>query len=367
MARPILSEWNERELIYVEPTQVSKSFGYLNGTRGRTPETLQHQANARDRVAQADGEPAAERKEFSDPDTASATIKEMAKTFGAEMVGITHVDQHHVYKGEDVPHKFAIVIAVAMDYDKIKQTPNLDSSEEIMRIYDTTGRIVTDLAKYIRSRGYSARAHTLRFEQLSMLPHAYAAGLGELGKHGSLINLTLGSSFRVAVVTTDLPMTEDAPRLEGLDDFCTTCQMCVKYCPGDAISNEKQEVRGVLKWVVDTEACIPYWGSYYACGICLEVCPVNARAFEGRFKDTFVKTIKSINLQEWRAELKAGLQQPWSYIDRPTEFPEGWRMRVKPRMATAPESLGEPDRGVVKNAEDVSDIEGRTPAGTSKC
>ena len=94
------------------------------------------------------------------------------------MAGITYVDRFHVYEGEDLPHQFAIVIAVAMKYDEIKQSPNIASSAETLRVYDVTGRIATDLAGYIRARGYPARAQTMKSEQLNMLPHAYAAGIG---------------------------------------------------------------------------------------------------------------------------------------------------------------------------------------------
>ena len=245
------------------------------------------------------------------------------------MVGITLVDQAHVYKGEDVPHQFAVVIAVAMDYDAIKDSPTAVSNEEVLHIYDVTGGITTELAKQIRELGYAARAHTLRFEQLNMLPHAYAAGLGELGKHGSLINRELGSSFRVSVVTTDLPMDIDKPKLEGIDDSCVNCRLCVDLCPGDAITHDKQQVRGINKWVVDTEACAPYFGSYHACGICLQVCPWNACGFDGKFKETFIQTIKGLDRPRWREELQAGVQEPWTHVERPTEFPEDWRMQVK--------------------------------------
>ena len=328
MTRPVLSEWNGPELLYVEPTQLVKSFGYLSA-RPRLAVTWDHLQNTQDRVAEADGETAAERVEFPDPASASGAIKKLALDLGAHMAGITHVDQHHVYKGEDVPHQFALVVAVPMDYDNISQSPSINSSYEVLRVYDEIGRIATELARYIRGRGYPARSHTLRFEQINMLPHAYAAGLGELGKHGSLINRELGCSFRVAVVTTDLPLAEDAPKAEGIDAICAHCRMCVDYCPGDAIDDEKQEVRGFYKWVVDTEACAPFWGSYHACGICLQVCPFNAKSLGGKFRKTFVKTIKSIDLPKWREELKESLQEPWSQVERPTEFPEDWRMQVK--------------------------------------
>ena len=102
---------------------------------------------------------------------------------------------------------------------------------------------------------------------------ALACGFGELGKHGSIINRTYGSSFRLAAVTTDLPLAPDAPDAFGADDFCTRCQVCRNACPPDAIHDLKQLVRGVEKWYVDFDRCIPYFEETYGCGICIAVCP----------------------------------------------------------------------------------------------
>lgn len=341
MPQKVLTEWSGPHLIYVEPTQVVKSFGYAL-VRERTPDGNQYLRNAAERATEADGDVSPHRTEFPSATAAAEHIKNMGLELGADLVGMTHVDQAHVYKGENLPHHFAVVIAVAMDYDAIKESPTAVSNEEVLHIYDVTGGITTELAKRIRQMGYPARAHTLRFEQLSMLPHAYAAGLGELGKHGSLINRDLGCSFRVSVVTTDLPLSIDEPRLEGIDDFCANCRLCVDLCPGDAIIHEKQEVRGVNKWVVDTEACAPYFGSYHACGVCLLVCPWNARGFEGKFKQTFIQTIKGLDRAKWREESQAGVQEPWSYVERPTEFPEDWRMQVKGKGPAATTFQGKP-------------------------
>ena len=235
-----------------------------------------------------------------------------------------------------------------MDYDAIRRAPSKHSSAEVLRVYDVCGSIVTDLAREIRGRGYAARAHTLRFEQINMLPHAVAAGLGELGKHGSLINRELGCSFRLAAVTTDLPLAADAPKPSGVAEFCLGCSMCVRYCPGDAISDEQATVRGSKRWLVDTEACAPYWGTYFACGVCLQVCPLNAQSLDGRYRDTFVQTIKEIDLPRWRAELRAGLQEPWSLVERPADFSAGWRMQVQGKGAGAAILRGVPRDGVVR-------------------
>ena len=44
-------------------------------------------------------------------------------------------------------------------------------------------------------------------------------------------------------------------------------------CPPDAISDEKQMVRGGRKWYVDFDKCVPYFAETGGCAICIEVCP----------------------------------------------------------------------------------------------
>jgi len=43
--------------------------------------------------------------------------------------------------------------------------------------------------------------------------------------------------------------------------------------PAKALSNEKQMVRGVQRWYVDFDRCIPVFTDHRAYGICLAVCP----------------------------------------------------------------------------------------------
>lgn len=63
------------------------------------------------------------------------------------------------------------------------------------------------LANWIRLQGYDADSHPgpMAGALLLILP-AIAAGLGELGKHGSLISPSFGSGVRLVGVTTDVPL-----------------------------------------------------------------------------------------------------------------------------------------------------------------
>jgi epoxyqueuosine reductase len=146
---------------------------------------------------------------------------------------------------------------------------------EVCDQYNRGARVVNWLAHWIRAQGYEAKPHAGPWVgSLNLLPAAIACGFGELGKHGSLINREYGSSFRLAAVETDLPLLFDAPDAASAPTtFCAGCQVCANECPPDAISRDKQLVRGTLKWAVDFDRCIPYFNETYGCGICVAVCP----------------------------------------------------------------------------------------------
>jgi len=74
-----------------------------------------------------------------------------------------------------------------------------------------------------------------------------------------------------------MPLTADEPNDFGIDAICTNCQICARFCPGDAIKHEKKKVAGVKRWYVDTPACEPYFFKMHGCKICLSVCPLNGK------------------------------------------------------------------------------------------
>ena len=315
MSHPSVPEWSGEELVYLSPGGANGYFGYQM-RHERNANELDFGVRTGERTALQDGEPAPEQVDLGDRTAAASVVKDLAHELGADIVGITLLDPKYVYKDHDVPHKFAVVVACAMDPLEIFQAPRIETNAEYLRVYDQCSQIAVQLSIRLREMGYPARAHTLRREDVAMIPLAQAAGIGELGKHGSLINKEMGCSFRLSVVTTDVEMALDGLRDDGIEDFCSKCQMCVNYCPGDAISHDKQEVRGVEKWVVDTEKCTPYFSSHYACAICLRVCPWNAKAFGGRFMDAFKANIQEIKT-DWpqtKARLQIDLQEAWSLV-----------------------------------------------------
>ena len=96
---------------------------------------------------------------------------------------------------------------------------------------------------------------------------------GELGKKGSIINRRVGGSLRLASVLTEMPLVEDQQDTLNVDDICLNCQICERDCPAGAITDEKQLVRGVEKWYVDFDKCLPFFNEHHGCALCLAVCP----------------------------------------------------------------------------------------------
>jgi len=208
----------------------------------------------------------------------AADIKKFALDNECDLVGIARVDPLWVYEGYEIDEPWVIMIGVAMDYEELAEAPstfdNPRTAVVVAKEYNRAARACRKLRNFILSQGYFAKAYQGPYAtSLNMIPAAIAAGLGELGKHGSMINREYGSSFRLSAVGTDMPLIADAPDEFGADEFCMRCQACTNVCPPGAISNEKQLVRGVQKWYVDFDKCIPYFGETLGCALCLAQCP----------------------------------------------------------------------------------------------
>lgn len=204
----------------------------------------------------------------------AAAVKDFALKNESDQVAIAAMRPEWAFEGQDPGLPWIVVMAVAMDHDELATAPEPLSVIEVMRQYNRGTRTARALADFIRRAGYEAIPHGgPQAGPVLLIPPALEAGLGELGKHGSIINRELGSSFRLAGVLTDMPLVADRPDEFGADGFCESCQVCARACPPQAITHDKQLVRGVTRWYVDFEKCVPYFNETFGCGICIAECP----------------------------------------------------------------------------------------------
>ena len=205
-------------------------------------------------------------------------VKAFALAHEADLIGIAPMSAAYLYEGFEVAEKNIIIVGVGHDYERMSSAPptaqDTRAADEVGVQYSRAARAVHKLRNYILSQGHKATAWPgPRADAINMIPAALDCGFGELGKHGSIINRDLGSSFRLAALTTDMPLTYDAKDNIGVDDFCAKCQICAKACPPDAIFSAKQMVRGEEKWYVDFDKCIPFFAEAWGCGACIVACP----------------------------------------------------------------------------------------------
>ncbi len=246
------------------------AFFLMNNTWGIVWEALKYRWNLRRSM----GPVAANRVKVEDSAAMSDATREKAVALGAGVVGFTRLQPNDLYDGVELDYEYAVCIATPMDREEMQHVPHARAAREVQRSYGEVASVAIDLAEHIRSMGWPAMAYgDPRSTDLLQIPLAIRAGIGQLGKHGSMICREYGSNFRLSTVVTNLPLAIDEPVDIGVDDLCVTCRRCTIDCPPDAIHDEKKWVRGEHRWYVNFDKCVPYFSANYGCAICIEVCP----------------------------------------------------------------------------------------------
>lgn len=111
---------------------------------------------------------------------------------------------------------------------------------------------------------------------------ARLAGLGAIGKSALFLSNRFGARVRLGTVFTDmvLPLPE---KIE--ENFCGSCNLCVKRCPAQAITGAHYREGMAREELLDAAACSTHMKTQYqhigrgaVCGICMSVCPKSREA-----------------------------------------------------------------------------------------
>jgi len=208
-------------------------------------------------------------------------IKEYAENLGL-LCGITKVDRRFISNAADTEFPFdtAVVLGKPIDRDLISEIPNPRAKLWDFEVYIKLGKMVFDIADFVKSKGYRAFARAPLFSPVKFPPHAVMSGLGELGAGGWVVTRQYGPWVRWCMLSVDADLIPDAPVDLGMGKYCEDCLRCVKACPAKAITKQKIWYRGVLKRKVDNKKCYPKFDRYDGCGICLKVCPIGRFGYD---------------------------------------------------------------------------------------
>jgi reductive dehalogenase len=250
-----------------------------------------------------------EKMPVDDQQQMSEIVKDTALFLGASLVGITELNRDWVYKtgwdryghqeidldGMMPPTiKYAIIMAIETNYHFVKHAPTAKASAAAGLGYSKMAMLASSMAKFVACLGYKAIASGN--DTALSIPLAVDAGLGQLGRLGTIITPEFGPRVRLCKVLTDLPMVPTKPIDFGVTEFCDICEKCAEFCPSQAIMYGKRTPKartfstnpGLLKWPLNGEKCLQYWykngaktaqGMYHVdCYQCINVCPFNKLA-----------------------------------------------------------------------------------------
>lgn len=232
--------------------------------------------------------------EVSDAAVMTRHIKAVAHYMGADVVAVAQAHPSFLYAGgryvqdgtakdayegrtpADLVRQFPyiLVATTAWDYDKLQAHRHLigDAAYHVSQIKGNM--ILKALEGYIKELGYTALRGVA-------IPQAagVAAGVGELGRNGLIINKNFGARIHMPdPIMTDLPLVPDQPVDIGVEDFCKICRKCANTCPTNSITfGDKVVHNGVEKYKINWLTCYklrPYvhdqWSSCLTCAV---VCP----------------------------------------------------------------------------------------------
>ena len=275
-----------------------------------------NQSDTRATAWQTKLEPAPTGRPKTSAKEASQIVRKAAQVLGADQVGFAELDRRWVYSHyfdeetkKDYPIKFSddpgyqqydqpirledgtrvipkemkyVVVVLhewGKDIDGTEYAPALLTEGLSTLAYARMAPTLWMLAEFIRGLGYNA-IPAANDTALS-IPLAVDAGLGQLGRHGLLINPKVGSRCRISKIFTDLPLEPAGAVDSGITEFCNACLKCVPKCGTGAITKgnrsfeplDESNATGVLSWKVDAKKCMTFQirvGS--TCSTCVRRC-----------------------------------------------------------------------------------------------
>lgn len=220
-------------------------------------------------------------------------IKDMARSMGADFVGIASADrllEIPGYKPEDLVSgaRSVIVVGKRLLKGSLAKGRGRPVAWAIIHLNLKLNEIIYQMSAALEDEGQNAfpvfflpmtflQPDDLKSKELilttpnfSYRHAAVAAGLGEMGKNNLFLHPKYGARTRLAVVITDAAFQPDSPVAKK---YCTwpACTACIDQCPSRALQRDDKHV---------FDRCNKYHNAnlhllgYGSCSMCQHVCPV---------------------------------------------------------------------------------------------
>lgn len=218
-------------------------------------------------------------------------LKEYAKSLGVNDIGFSSVDSKLIFKDRSILHDNAIVLTIEMDHHAIALAPSRETGHEVHRTYNKLGKIAVEVAKFLRTLGFSAQAGPALGGDVDYRHLAQKAGLGAIGNHGLLISPLVGPRQRITAVYTSIENFDyvDENTHEWVRDYCSKCKLCSKRCPGSAIKG----IEGAKEnnEYIDMPKCAKVFSTNFGCSVCIKECIFNKLTY-ATIHDSYLKQRK---------------------------------------------------------------------------
>lgn len=201
-------------------------------------------------------------------------LESFARSLGISDIGYTQVKESHMFKESIVLFKNAIVFTMEMKKNEIQHAPSKRTNKEVFRTYYELGRAVNLISDFLRSKDFNAQPIPAIGSNLNLSVMARDAGLGGFGKNGLLITKEFGPSVRLAAVLTDvenLPLNDELNH-EWIQNFCDSCNACVRKCPANAIHEKPIIFEDGSEQHIDYKKCAVPFTKQHGCTICIKEC-----------------------------------------------------------------------------------------------
>lgn len=130
------------------------------------------------------------------------------------------------------------------------------------------------------------------------------AGLGVRGKNTLLVNKKYGSFIFIGEILTTLAL----PTVNYPESACLNCGLCIKACPGNAISEKGLDKTRCASYISQKKQelteeemqILQNAHTVFGCDICQTVCPMNKNIHfeENLFSDDIINTVTSENVAD---------------------------------------------------------------------